>query len=163
MLNFPLGQSSVLQILLWLVRVKRPWGGGVATQFLRLRCGLILKKLWEADCLGVCSYVSPTAAWSCCLKARLFICLCVRVFLFNVCLSSDQAPCLLNPLSVSFPLELPNPTQPKSSNMCFKCDPDLRNVWGEIRCQHHPYPIDTPTHSPIQACLTQDVICQEHT
>lgn len=67
-----------------------------------------------------CPYVSPTK----------------NVFFLSRVLVSPP----MNPPSVSLPPEWPNRTQPKSSNTCFKCDPDFRNVWGKMRCQHRPSP-----------------------
>lgn len=48
-------------------------------------------------------------------------------FSMSVC-QVIKSPASFKPLSVSFPLELPKPTQSKRSNTCFKCEPDPVNV-----------------------------------
>lgn len=148
--NICMCQSSLLQ-------TKRPWGARVATQFLPPNSGKSLVKLSVL--------LSALVSLHCCCPelALLFACK-FPSSLSNVCLSSDQVPRLLNPLSVSFPQELPNRTQPRSSNMCFKCDPDLRNVWGEIRSRHHPCPANTPptcASRPISLSLRGTYITEE--
>jgi len=91
--KFPFCQSIVLQIHCGLFVLKGPEVQKAATQFFTLRCGLIQRKLrsWYVR-LGVCPYVSPTAAGQAATKpASLCSCVCLCL-LFNVSLSSDKNP-----------------------------------------------------------------------
>lgn len=73
-------------------------------------------------------------------------------FLMSVC-QVIKSLASFKPLSVSFPLELPKPTQSKRSNTCFKCEPDPVNVWKEQK-RHLLCPTDTPPTPPSRRPFT---------